>query len=463
MGESNMNAVDEIIPASDKDKIFFSHFHSLGDHVVKKYDADFTKTSAANMGYAAYNRYYITSLQHFDQYLKQLSSRETITLGLTQQISGISRTAEQIRNGKNGIYRGKEHLFYYNSLYPSCGDNEYSLYFFDIDFSEGMPTHFAMETPCEVRKSLIALIPPLEGVGMLIRPSSSGNIYNSVTGEKRSAYPSWHVYIVVANSNDETNKNLTELIKRRAWREDVNLAYIKEGDTSLLERYYTDLAVASPERIIIESAPILEAPLKKEDVPSTFYEGGILNLGAINYHNEQDYRETFAQQKKLLSKAVQQVSSKTMSNINTNINTPSVKSGKTISISLTVQEGVMEIYNYLQNTKKPDAKELMSKINDQIVSVLLTFLGYEIDASFKFKIRDEKTASASIRFDGLIKDFGGTFSGSIINFIMEFYQLSFLNSWNYLQLCFGKKQRLSAANRGALPNPSDFEKSLQLK
>jgi hypothetical protein len=330
-----MTTQDEIIPASSEDKIFFSHFHSLGDHVVKKYDADFTKTSAANMGYAAYNRYYVTSLQHFDEYLKQLSSRETITLGITKQISGISRTAEQIRNGKNGIYRGKEHLFYYNSLY--------SLYFFDIDFSEGMPTHFAMETPCEVRKSLIALIPPLVDVGMLIRPSSSGNIYNSVTGEKRSVYPSWHIYIFVGNSTDETNKNLTELIKRRAWRQDVNLAYIKEGDTSLLERYYTDLAVASPERIIIESAPILEVPLMKKYVPSTIYEGGILNLAAINYENEPDYRAIFAEQKQLLlPSATVQRSSKIS---NTNINTPSVESGKTISISLSVEQGVIDIYN----------------------------------------------------------------------------------------------------------------------
>lgn len=456
-----MNMLDEVIPISSEDKIFFSHFHSLLDHVVKKYDADFTKTSAANMGYAAYNRYYVTSLQHFDQYLKQLSSRETITLGITKQISGISRTAEQIRNGKNGIYRGKEHLFYYNSLYPSCGDNEYSLYFFDIDFSEGMPTHFAMETPCEVRKSLIALIPPLVDVGMLIRPSSSGNIYNSVTGEKRSVYPSWHIYIFVANSTDKTNKNLTELIKRRAWRQDVNLAYIKEGDTSLLERYYTDLAVASPERIIIESAPILEVPLMKKYVPSTIYEGGILNLAAINYEDEPDYRKIYAEQKQLLlPSATVQGSSKIS---NTNINTPSVKSAGVISISLTVQQSVMDIYNYLRNTKQPDVKEVMSRLNDQIVSALLTFLGYEIDANFKFKIRDEKTASASIRFDGLIKDFGGTFSGNIINFIMEFYQLSFLNSWRYLQACFGKKQKLSIANRGALPDPSDFEKSLQLK
>jgi hypothetical protein len=458
-----MNAPNEIIPASSEDNIFSTQFHSLHEPVVKLYGKDFSKTAAANMIIAEYQRYRVSSLHHFDEYLKQMTPHDTITLGVTVLENGISKTAAAIRRGESGIYRGTEHIKYLNTMFPACSGNEYSLYFFDIDYDSSMPSHFKMDTPDEVRSSLMKLIPALEYAAMLIKPSSSANIYNSETGVNRSEFPSWHIYITVANSTDETNKNLTEYIKRRAWRSDVNLGYAKVNGTGVVERYYTDLAVASAERIIIEAAPFLEVPLMKKYVPSTIYEGGILDLSKINYEDEPDYRDIYAKQKQLLlPNTVLQGNGKTKIS-STNINTPSVKSGKAISISLSVEQGVMDIYNYLRNTKKAEAKEVMRRCNDQIVSVLLTFFGYEIDANFKFKIRDEKTASASIRFDGLIKDFGGTFSGNIINFIMEFYQLSFLTSWHYLQACFGKKQKLSIANRGALPNPSDFEKILQLK
>ena len=77
-------------------------------------------------------------------------------------------------------------------------------------------------------------------------------------------------------------------------------------------------------------------------------------------------------------------------------------------------------------------------------------------------MRDEKTPSASIAHNGYIKDFGSTFSGDLISFLMEVYSLSFIEAWVYFQNCFGKNLKLSVKTQVALPDAKAFEKSLTI-
>ncbi|OCS32886.1 hypothetical protein AWR31_08070 [Campylobacter fetus subsp. venerealis] len=56
---------------------------------------------------------------------------------------------------------------------------------------------------------------------------------------------------------------------------------------------------------------------------------------------------------------------------------------------------------------------------------ILMYLGYDVNNHYKFKIRDEHTASASINpKDGKIKDFGSGWYGSIIDFMVTYHNLS---------------------------------------
>lgn len=105
-----------VIPINNDDKIYFTLFRS-NQPVVKSYQADFSKTIAANMYQANYYLQSVSSLSEFDSYLNGLSSCETITLGLTQQTTGLSLTAKEFREGKECIYRGKEHIKYCNEVY----------------------------------------------------------------------------------------------------------------------------------------------------------------------------------------------------------------------------------------------------------------------------------------------------------------------------------------------------------
>ena len=56
-------------------------------------------------------------------------------------------------------------------------------------------------------------------------------------------------------------------------------------------------------------------------------------------------------------------------------------------------------------------EELKPYLNRDAVASIIINCGYSIDRAYKFKIRDERTPSASIDKDGYIKDFGGTFGG----------------------------------------------------
>ncbi len=71
---------------------------------------------------------------------------------------------------------------------------------------------------------------------------------------------------------------------------------------------------------------------------------------------------------------------------------------------------------------------------------LITFIGYEVQRDFKFKLRaDEKSASASIRSDGLIKDFGSGWSGDIVALLHEHHNQTLKEATLYVADCLGVK------------------------
>ena len=300
---------------------------------------------------------------------------------------------------------------------------------------------------------------------MLVRASSSAGIHNSLNGEKRSQHNSYHVYIVVANSIAETNKAFLEFIKRRAWRTDVNLAYAKITGAGVVERYYIDLAVLnSAERLIVESDPILEAPLAKEVLPSVIFEGGALDFASIDCSIEPDYREIYAQEKAKLITILPTTDKTATAPVKFQSLATTASNEEPIFISEEAKAKIINIYMYLQNTPKPKTHPVKEILNDEIVSALITFFCYDIDSNYKFKLRDENTPSCSIAYNGYIKDFGGDFAGGIIDFIMHIYDIDFKTSWHYLRACFGQTMPPLPMNlQGVLPAPSNFERRLKVQ
>ena len=63
--------------------------------------------------------------------------------------------------------------------------------------------------------------------------------------------------------------------------------------------------------------------------------------------------------------------------------------------------------------------ELKQNYTQQNVAEMLSFIGYDIDRNFKFKLRDENTPSASISKTGTITDFGSGYSADIVAILNE--------------------------------------------
>ncbi len=90
----------------------------------------------------------------------------------------------------------------------------------------------------------------------------------------------------------------------------------------------------------------------------------------------------------------------------------------------------------------PDDKlhEIRDSLDLESTLHILQHIGYKIYPGKKIKLReDENTPSVSIRRDGLIKDFGGDFTGDVIDVLREYRGMSFEEAVRYAATCLGVK------------------------
>lgn len=85
--------------------------------------------------------------------------------------------------------------------------------------------------------------------------------------------------------------------------------------------------------------------------------------------------------------------------------------------------------------KNIDVSKVTSALNRELVSDIVSSLGYEVNRQFKFRYRaEERTPSASINSgtNPLIKDFGGSFEGDAIEFVREVKRCTFAQAVEYV-------------------------------
>ena len=179
--------------------------------------------------------YVIATMLGLYQLIKQLSRFHVLVLGIPRNglISGnivSSKNSTQI----NTITRTK------NDIYWSPSGLSFLL--IDIDFGD-IP-NFVLNTAKEVLDFLISLDAELVKCGILILSSSS----QKFNPEKKG----WHCYIKVSNANDSTVKHYAETLQSICWIKGLGaVKFSKSG--SMLVRQVFDMAVFSPERIVVES------------------------------------------------------------------------------------------------------------------------------------------------------------------------------------------------------------------
>ena len=80
-----------------------------------------------------------------------------------------------------------------------------------------------------------------------------------------------------------------------------------------------------------------------------------------------------------------------------------------------------------------DTQQIKSRLTREIVADIVSSCGFEVNRKFMFKYRpDERTPSASISPDLLIKDFGSDLSTDSIGFVQETKQMNFKEACDYV-------------------------------
>ena len=84
--------------------------------------------------------------------------------------------------------------------------------------------------------------------------------------------------------------------------------------------------------------------------------------------------------------------------------------------------------------------QLKQELNQEKVIDILSFIGYSINCDNKFKLRaNEDNASASIRKDGYIKDFGNGWGGDIVALLHEHHGQTLKSASLWVADCLGIK------------------------
>ena len=120
---------------------------------------------------------------------------------------------------------------------------------------------------------LRALCPELAEVGLIVRGSTSSGLTNSANGQTYEAGLGAHVYLVLKDVSDM--KRVLNILSERAWLRGWGWHIISTSGV-LLERSVVDVSVASPERLVFEGAPQVDAPLVQSA------RDAVVHLGTVN-------------------------------------------------------------------------------------------------------------------------------------------------------------------------------------
>ena len=233
---------------------------SSSNPLGKKYPKD-EKYSPGVLYSGVFQVYTIPTMIGLYQLIKQLTKYQVLIL--KKKKNGlISGNIVSSKNNiiANAITRTKEHI----------GWDPLGLFFLLVDIDFGDIPNFILNTAKEVFDFLITLDLELVHCGILILPSSSQRYDIS----KKS----WHCYIKVSNAAEKTVKQYAETLQSICWIK--GLGNIKLSKTcSMLVRQVFDMAVFSPERLIIESCFSDEStvfheiePLIQEGIARELYE-----------------------------------------------------------------------------------------------------------------------------------------------------------------------------------------------
>lgn len=203
--------------------VLFTEVSANGVHLNKTFeliDGKVVKTANAQMSTGSFRVLQTQNdLSSLDNYFNSLASNQAIIAGIP----------------KNNLLQGTivpsgAELIEYNAISRTnlCfTEPKTSLGIFDFDFDEFMSEMMKqIKSPEDFFNAMLKVIPELNEVEILIRPSSSSGIYNTLTNQYvYQNTNSYHMYLVMENCTKENLDNFIEWFKRKSLQ--VGLCYGK--------------------------------------------------------------------------------------------------------------------------------------------------------------------------------------------------------------------------------------------
>lgn len=201
----------------------------------------------------------------FANHISNLPSNQAI--GLTAPANGLRSAKVQTANGSalpfGTIARTQKYFR------PQKG---VAWMLLDVDNKWVTPAERSRLVNGSVWDTLQYQFPGLKGCGHVRRPSTSGGLYNASKTYADSLNE--HIYIMVADGTD-IDRVLKVVVDRLILAGFGGLRLSAAG--SLLKRSLVDAAVGSPERLVFEGQPVVEAPLGQHPRSATWVDGPILD------------------------------------------------------------------------------------------------------------------------------------------------------------------------------------------
>jgi hypothetical protein len=170
------------------------------------------------------------------------------------------------RPSNNAIPRGKDSVKF--TEYPG-------LLVFDIDggVNDGFTAY----------STLLEIIPELQGVACLIRPSSSSFI-NATDGSELTDGRGWHIFFAIKKTSD--SERIKPILWARMWLKGYGKYCLNnptKAEPSLLNRgFYDNSVTGESERILFEAKPILKNGLTRNaETHTRIINGGLFDSSVI--------------------------------------------------------------------------------------------------------------------------------------------------------------------------------------
>ena len=176
---------------------------------------------------------------------------------LPDQVEIVTADALRKLNGAtkpNIIARTLDHIYF--------AKGQPGLVLFDFD-QKGMPADVRqrIDEAGGFEAALLSVLPELANAARLIRSSTSAGLRNAETGEPFPSIGGAHVYTVAEDAADIPR--FLNAAHQRAWLAGFGWGMIGKAG-QFLERSIIDATVGSPERLVVEGAPVLVPPVMQD-------------------------------------------------------------------------------------------------------------------------------------------------------------------------------------------------------